>query len=339
MEKRYQVFLSSTYEDLKTERAEVMLALLELDCIPSGMELFPAADESAWNFIKRAIDESDYYILIIGGRYGSMSPENISWTEREFKYAESIDKPRLAFIHGAPKEIPSGKTDGHQEELEKFKVYVQKKRISKEWTTAKELGGVVSRSMVQLMKRTPAIGWIRADEVSEGSKDEILELRRKLDEAQKQIMDLKSSHPEDEDISFDADEIKSAMVTLRADVTNFNENPIGKTKTVKKAVSLEDIFLTIAPHAVSYRLETECYDAVKLRYFKEYQRQRWIDSAFDVPPRVDISEKSLGKIKILLKVKYGLIDIEFAENDRPFWTLSKKGEAYIASSAPDAIKS
>ena len=41
-EKRYQVFVSSTYEDLQEERREVMQALLELDCIPAGMELFPA---------------------------------------------------------------------------------------------------------------------------------------------------------------------------------------------------------------------------------------------------------------------------------------------------------
>jgi hypothetical protein len=31
MEKRYQVFVSSTYDDLMAERQEVMHALLELD--------------------------------------------------------------------------------------------------------------------------------------------------------------------------------------------------------------------------------------------------------------------------------------------------------------------
>lgn len=45
MDKRYQVFVSSTFEDLQEERREVMQALLSLNCIPTGMELFPAADE------------------------------------------------------------------------------------------------------------------------------------------------------------------------------------------------------------------------------------------------------------------------------------------------------
>ena len=48
IEKRYQVFVSSTYADLQDERQEVMQALLELDCIPAGMELFPAANEDQW---------------------------------------------------------------------------------------------------------------------------------------------------------------------------------------------------------------------------------------------------------------------------------------------------
>ena len=65
-DKRYQVFVSSTYDDLQDERKEVMQALLELDCIPAGMELFPASSEDQWSLIKRVIDDCDYYILIIG---------------------------------------------------------------------------------------------------------------------------------------------------------------------------------------------------------------------------------------------------------------------------------
>jgi hypothetical protein len=61
MEKRYQVFVSSTYEYLKVERQEVMHALLEQECIPSGMELFPAASEDQWTLIKEVIDDCDYY--------------------------------------------------------------------------------------------------------------------------------------------------------------------------------------------------------------------------------------------------------------------------------------
>jgi hypothetical protein len=68
-EKREQVFVSSTYLDLKEERQEVIQTLLEADCIPAGMELFPASDDDKWTLIKRVIDDSDYYLVVVGGRY------------------------------------------------------------------------------------------------------------------------------------------------------------------------------------------------------------------------------------------------------------------------------
>ena len=97
MDKRFQVFVSSTYADLQEERQKVIQALMEMDCIPAGMELFPAADEEQWAFIKRVIDDCDYYILMIGGRYGSITNEGISYTEKEYDYAISIGLRVLAF--------------------------------------------------------------------------------------------------------------------------------------------------------------------------------------------------------------------------------------------------
>ena len=88
MDKRYQVFISSTFSDLKEERKNVIQTLLEMDCIPAGMELFPAPDEEQWEFIKKIIDDCDYYMLIIGGRYGSLTKDGISYTEKEFDYAK-----------------------------------------------------------------------------------------------------------------------------------------------------------------------------------------------------------------------------------------------------------
>lgn len=64
LKRRYQVFVSSTYEDLKEERQHVIQALLETKCIPLGMELFPAASVEQWGLIKRVIDECDYYMVI-----------------------------------------------------------------------------------------------------------------------------------------------------------------------------------------------------------------------------------------------------------------------------------
>src|SRR5690242_13213693 len=96
----YSVFVSSTYEDLREERAAVQKALLQLHCMPIGMELFGSADEETREFIKRQIDDCDYYVVLVADKYGSVADDGISYTEKEHDYAREVKKPVLAFVHG-----------------------------------------------------------------------------------------------------------------------------------------------------------------------------------------------------------------------------------------------
>lgn len=66
---------------MQDERKAILKQLLELDCIPAGMELFPSTDEDQWSFIQQVIDESDYYIVIVGAKYGSVAEDGLSYTE------------------------------------------------------------------------------------------------------------------------------------------------------------------------------------------------------------------------------------------------------------------
>ena len=98
-QKKYQVFVSSTFRDLIEERQDAIRNVLDLKHIPAGMELFPAADINQLDYIKKVIDECDYYLLIMGGRYGSMDAEGVSYTEREYDYAVDTGKAVIAFVH------------------------------------------------------------------------------------------------------------------------------------------------------------------------------------------------------------------------------------------------
>lgn len=198
MEKRYQVFVSSTFRDLEDERQEVMHALLELDCIPSGMELFPAANETQWNLIKKVIDDCDYYVLILGGRYGSIGPEGISYTEMEYRYALSSGKPTIAFLHRAPGKIIADKSESTAEGKEKLQAFREsvEKKLCKHWGSAQELGSVVSRSLIQLIKSTPAVGWVRANELADREATmELLQLRRRVEELHTELSRARISAP------------------------------------------------------------------------------------------------------------------------------------------------
>jgi hypothetical protein len=86
--KKLQVFVSSTYIDLKEERQAAVEAILTAGHIPAGMELFTAGDQSQMQVIKRWIDESDVFLLILGGRYGSIEPQSQkSYIHLEYEYA------------------------------------------------------------------------------------------------------------------------------------------------------------------------------------------------------------------------------------------------------------
>ena len=94
---KYQIFVSSTYDDLREEREQVLKATLEMGHIPVGMEMFSAADEEQWKIITRQIDECDYYAVIVAHGYGSVV-DGISYTEKEYDYAISNNIPVLGFI-------------------------------------------------------------------------------------------------------------------------------------------------------------------------------------------------------------------------------------------------
>lgn len=186
MDKRYQVFISSTYSDLKDERSKVMRSIMDLDCIPAGMELFPAIDEEQFEFIKKIIDDCDYYLLIIGGRYGSMTESGISYTEMEFDYAMSKGIPVLAFLHDNINNIPAGKVEMSliaREKLEQFREKVKKGRLVKFWSNHENLTSQVIISLAQTIKSRPGIGWVRANiQTNTESLQELNDLRKEVEQ-------------------------------------------------------------------------------------------------------------------------------------------------------------
>lgn len=196
MDIRYQVFISSTYADLKEERSRVIQTVMELDCIPAGMELFPAADEEQFEFIKRVIDDCDYYLLIIGGKYGSTTEAGISYTEQEYDYAIDCGIKVIALIHENPDEIALGKSEKDpalRERLQQFRDKVAAARLVKFWKTAEDLPGLVSLSLVKTIKMFPAVGWVKANRAtSEELLTDINELRKDNTRLQHEVAALTS---------------------------------------------------------------------------------------------------------------------------------------------------
>lgn len=257
MEVKYQVFVSSTYKDLLEERQEVMQALLELDCIPVGMELFPAADDDQWTLIKRLIDDCDYYIIIVGGRYGSVNSSGISYTQMEYEYALAKGIPIISFLHKNPQAISVAKSEDNKEmqkKLVEFRDLVQQK-MCKFYESPIELGSIVSRSLVRLIKDKPQPGWVKATFVpTEDSAKEILELTKELESLRKELGKSNTSAPEGtEQLSQGDDEIE-----IEFTFTAKGDWEVGSEKYQSKAkMSWNEIFGEISPLMID-----ECQESV-----------------------------------------------------------------------------
>ncbi|MDM0103749.1 DUF4062 domain-containing protein [Variovorax sp. J22R24] len=191
MDKKYQVFVSSTYTDLVMERKAVIENLLRLDCIPSGMELFRAANKKSWDLIKGVIDECDYYLVIVGGRYGSQHEDtDLSYTEMEYRYAVEKGKPAVGFVHKDIGVLPGNKleeTEAGRAKLSKFTALVKSQQCAF-WTNESDLAAEVVLSINDLKKTDPAVGWVKGDQVPErGATEEILRLRQEIEKLQYNI--------------------------------------------------------------------------------------------------------------------------------------------------------
>lgn len=169
MNKKLQVFVSSTYTDLIEERQAAVQAILDAGHIPAGMELFKAGNESQLKTIYKWIDESDVYMLILGGRYGSVeSKSGKSYTQLEYEYALSKNIPVFAVVLSEPfltaKINLLGLSDAMEQKApdkyQKFKSLVMSK-IIREVDDNKDIKIAIHTTLNEFMNEYDLTGWVR----------------------------------------------------------------------------------------------------------------------------------------------------------------------------------
>lgn len=173
MKNKLQVFVSSTYSDLIEERQIAVEAILEAGHIPAGMELFRAG-ETIKGTIQKWIDDSDVYLLILGGRYGSIdSSTETSYTQWEYEYAISSGKPTFAvvlsdkYLLQKDEENPGTVFEiENQDKYETFKAFVLKNMVY----TINNAQELARKIVVQLNEYTadPTFvnrGWVKKEDV------------------------------------------------------------------------------------------------------------------------------------------------------------------------------
>ncbi len=312
MEKKYQVFISSTYQDLIEERQKVIEALLGKNCFPVGMEYFPAANDDQFTVIKKLIDRCDYYILIIGGRYGSIeSKSGKSYTQLEFEYAISENIPIASFYHAEPIKLPGDKlenTDAGKEKLESFRKIVQTK-LCDSWKEPYELAFKVNKSLDYLFENSPRVGWVKADEISSADANkEILTLRNENEKLIKKINKIQVTPPAGSENLQQGEDI----VCLNF-ISDYCDN-------YELKITWNNLFAYLSPMMINEQSEPKLRKALLELSFREHKVDKYnfikiLDNDFYT---ILIQLSSLG---LIIKSEKG----RAAKDTNAYWTLTPYG--------------
>ena len=317
MDKRYQVFVSSTFADLKDERSNVIQTLMEMDCIPAGMELFPALDEEQFEFIKKVIDDSDYYLLIVGGRYGSISDQGFSYTEMEYDYAISQGVKVIALVHGSPEKLSVEKVEMNpeaQDKLERFRNKVTTNRLVKFWDDAKELSGLVALSLPKTIKTYPAVGWVRGNQATDNTEllQQLNDLRQENNRLEKQIQELRKNKGEILNLAQGDDEL---LISLKCEVIN---NRQIEKKSWQQEVTWNNLFKCIGPKILNGENENLIFNILS-----EYIASRKYGNF--LYPEIDLTDFEQIKVQFL---SLGYISFD-SIGTNGYWEITSEGEKYL----------
>lgn len=260
---KYQVFISSTYSDLKKERKQILDVLLMADCIPSGMESFVATDDMQFNVIKKVIDLCDYYILILAKRYGSINEATgISYTEMEYNYAIEQGIPVLVFVLDDSVEIDDCQIETDvikQGKLAEFKNRAMRNRLASIWRDTSDLMGKVAISIMQAKSEISRPGWHRGNTANqEVLIKELLDLKRENDELKNQLSVLQ---PSTNNINFDKLFFgKEIALHYTEKVYVFTSNTIVGHKTI--TTTLDQLFKFISLRLTGVKKGSDFIEAV-----------------------------------------------------------------------------
>ena len=339
--KLYQIFVSSTFTDLKEERKEVADCVINSGNIPNGMERFPATSGKPLGYIYKMIDWSDYYILILGARYGSYDNDlKMSYTEAEYEYARKKGKYILPFCLNGYEKSSSflEQDDVTKERLIKFHNKIKENHMPAFWEDKHELYKVVATALRNAMDESPQVGWMRADEVEklDTQTKEIQSLQAKLissTEYSNQLEEKLNNLMPCGDLDYMSKAIKFT-VSL-----NKKRNRYGGNDTLKQSATLElcwlVLFKLLAEELLGQERNQETLFGLDIH--KSISHYNTICNNYDdlVFTQVDINH---------IKTKFyasGLIALRQAttvvKSVGLFWSLTDTGRNYLASITDEPV--
>jgi len=253
----------------------------------------------------------------------------------EYRYAMQIGKPIIGFVHRSPGRLSLEKSEVTEEgraKLESFRSLVTSKPC-RFWEDAKDLGSQVSRSLIKLIKAEPAIGWVRADLVpDESASQEILKLRRRIDELESEIAATRTSEPDGAAALAKGNDYFELGYSFVASTSGWEHE--GQTYSATAYIEWDEIFFTISPFMIDEASDLTIAEAL-VRLVRDHAK---IDFKDDVDLQnmrlvaFKLSQDDFNTIKVQLRA-LGLIRQSIkrkgVKDTATYWSLTPYGDTYM----------
>lgn len=339
-DKRYQVFISATYMDLREERGMLLQTLPSLGCLPSTFEAHTQSLSTMVN-IRRRIDECDYYLLIVGSRYGSLMPSGVSYTHMEYVYAATKQKPMLVLMHESPE---TRSTEFQEQSIEgKLKFNDFRKVLQRErdnivyWRDVKDLHNVLHNAIPALIRKYPTVGWSRVikgastgatSTVSNSALEKECEaLKRRVKELEAEKEKWLSAGVNSPETLAKGEDLFDIQYKCKAYAGGNCQDVFGKTR-----LSWNELLVSFGSNLL--QAQTEEFMAAKLN--ERLQKNALAEIQSEYPKThavvdVQITPATFNAIKMQFRV-LGYIQRVSRENDlKQWWQMTAIGERMLAS--------
>ena len=261
----------------------------------------------------------------------------ISYTQKEYLYALERNIPTIAFVHSNPGKLPADRTELESDNRRKLGSFVElvQQRLCKSWTSSHELGAVVSRSITQLIKRNPRIGWIRADQATNSdAAQEIVLLSKRIRELEDQISRGTINTPiqDSSDLSQGNDPISIVFnINIENTSLNFGNPERQKKEIVTISTTWIELFKYLSPH-----LHSGIPEGTLKNVFGRFAELRLPDAVRQRSDKYTFSSARITSESFnVIKVQFtalGMIETFMLETERKSvlaWRLSRQGVDYM----------
>ncbi|NHB56705.1 DUF4062 domain-containing protein [Acinetobacter sp. 194] len=324
LDKRYQVFITTSGKEMQPERVVISQTLIGIGFFSWGLEQRTPLSTA---FARRQIDDCDYVLLLLGSQYGEQSVSGVSYLQLEYIYAVTKQKPVIVFMHESPDTRDPELQESKQALKDKFHEF--RNQLQKEveqvvtYRTLRDLELAVRSYMPQMLERYPVLGWVRPQSI-QSLQDEIDRLKSKLKK-------VEMSQGKVDDDPF----LSLPKVTLN-DTLSFEykmhayQDGNFKELSAIREMSWADIFQVLSSEFVQ-ALPEEYFSRVLNQYLN---KTGLVDAQTQMPrahavSRAQINIRSLHIIKQQMRQNDWIVPVGRDERQRMLWQVTEKSLKYL----------